>query len=416
MHTVWKARVWRLAKKRARLGGTQMTEASECPRCGSTHISKAGYRFSNEGKTARQRYRCLDCQKWFLAEYIENPQVPKKKVHLRDFKYQDQPIPQQDWIAYTKAQNNEKRVLQNILKELLDNVEIKVTDGKLGRHYLDMKDMCFSLALKTYTKLSSRRLNSDLEKAKHEEYITKVPHFTTLMNWLEKEEMTQLLLELIKLSALPVKAIETQYAIDSSGFSSSQFGRWFNYKYNEEKVCRNWVKAHVMIGTKTNIITSVELTKAHGADVIKLEPLVEATCKNFNVKEVSADMAYSSRKNLQIIVDHGAIPYIPFKKNTRSRSFGVSIWRNMHHYFQNHPQEFFEHYHKRSNVETTFSMIKQKFGKDVLSRNFKSQTNEVLLKILCHNICCLIHEYYENNIENYYSTEKSQNQLTIVIG
>jgi transposase len=398
------------------LGGIEMSEASFCPRCRSNHISKTGYRFSNEGKVARQRYKCLDCEKWFLAEYIENPGVPKRKIDLRDFEYQNQPVPSQNWTAYTQAQNNEKRVLQNVLKELLDSVEIKVLDGKLGRHYSDMKDMCFCLSLKTYTKLSSRRLNTDLEKTKYEEFINKTPHFTTLMNWLEKEEMTQLLLELIKLSALPIKPIESQYAIDSSGFSSSQFGRWFNYKYNEEKICRNWVKAHIMIGTKTNIVTSVELTKAHGADSPQLQPLIEKTCKNFNVKEVSADKAYSSRKNLQIIVDHGAIPFIPFKSNSRSLAHGIGIWKNMYHFFHEKPQDFFEKYHRRSNVETTFSMIKQKFGKDVMSRNFQSQTNEVLLKILCHNICCLIQEYYENNIESYYSTEKPKNQAIIRIG
>ena len=61
-------------------------------------------------------------------------------------------------------------------------------------------------------------------------------------------------------------------------------------------------------------------------------------------------------------------------------------------------------------------MIKQKFGKDVVSRNYQSQTNEVLLKILCHNICCLIHAYFENNIESLYSTEQLKNVETIRIG
>ena len=236
------------------------------------------------------------------------------------------------------------------------------------------------------------------------------------MNYLEKEELTSVLQEMIKLSALPMKDIETQYAIDSSGFSSNQFGRWFNYKYNEETVCRNWVKAHVMIGTKTNMITSVELTKAHGADSPQLAPLIEKTCQDFNVKEVSADMAYISRKNLQIIVDNGAIPYIPFKSNALPKKRGSMVWAKMYQYCKEKPQEFFEHYHKRSNVETTFSMIKQKFGKDVMSRNFTSQTNEVLLKILCHNICCLISAYFEKNIESYYSTSPPKSEVILRLG
>jgi transposase len=410
MQTVWKASFWRLAKKRARLGGFAMNPPEKCPHCNSAHITAHGRTYSKATPTCTHRFFCHDCKKYFSQN--EPAPIRKKEIDLENFEYQNQPVPKIDWVAYTEAQNNEKRVLMEILTELLSNVKIQVSKNKAGRHYSDMKDICFALALKTYTKLSSRRLNSDLEKAKEDEFIGEVPHFTTLMNWLEKEEMTQLLLHLIKLCALPMKELETQYAIDSSGFSSNQFGRWFNYKYNEETVCRNWVKAHVMIGTKTNMITSVELTKAHGADSPQLIPLVEKTCKDFNVKEISADRAYISKNNLQVIVDNGAIPFIPFKSNTHTRRKNA-IWKKMWYYSREHPQEFFEHYHRRSNVETTFSMIKQKFGKDVVTRNFQSQTNEVLFKILCHNICCIINEYYENNIESYYSTNQTQTSQII---
>jgi len=92
------------------------------------------------------------------------------------------------------------------------------------------------------------------------------------------------------------------------------------------------------------------------------------------------------------------------------------VWAKMYQYCKEKPQDFFEHYHKRSNVETTFSMIKQKFGKDVMSRNFTSQTNEVLLKIFCHNLCCLIQEYFENNLDRHYSTNQPEIKQTIRLG
>ena len=40
------------------------------------------------------------------------------------------------------------------------------------------------------------------------------------------------------------------------------------------------------------------------------------TADFFTVKEVSGDKAYSSRANLELINDVGAVPYIPFKKGT----------------------------------------------------------------------------------------------------
>ena len=56
------------------------------------------------------------------------------------------------------------------------------------------------------------------------------------------------------------------------------------------------------------------------------------------------------------------------------------------------PTDFLERYHKRSNVETTFSMIKRKFGDSLRSKSDVAMTNEVLAKVLCHNLAVLIHE------------------------
>lgn len=387
----------------------RVKDCNKCPRCGSPLVYKYGNVYSVRRGIKVQKFRCNECKRVFrgLLGYYQD---------LVDFDYKDQPLPPTDWIALTKSQSCEKKQFMEILEELLLRFKVVSDPHKKGRKYSDFKDMAFCLSLKTYTRLSSRRLHSDLEQAKLNDFIAKVPHFTTLMNYLEKEELTELLQGLIRLSALAVKPIESQFAADSSGFSTSQFGRWFDYKYNEEKTYRNWVKAHVMVGTLTNMVTSVELTKAHGADCPRLVPLVEKTCKDFNVQEVSADKAYLSRKNLEVICANGAVPFIPFKKGTREKRRGSQVWQRCFLFFKNQPQEYLKHYHRRSNVETTFSMIKQKFGKDVVSRSFQSQTNEVLLKILCHNICCLIREYYENRIESYYSTEQPEKEVVIKIG
>jgi len=57
------------------------------------------------------------------------------------------------------------------------------------------------------------------------------------------------------------------------------------------------------------------------------------------------------------------------------------------------------HHHKRSNVETTFSMIKAKFGDSLRSKTQTAQINEAFCKVLCHNLCCLIQSMYELEIK-----------------
>jgi len=70
----------------------------------------------------------------------------------------------------------------------------------------------------------------------------------------------------------------------------------------------------------------------------------------------------------------------------------------MYDFFILHREEFMQHYHKRSNAETVFSMIKRNFGVNVRSKKDIAQTNEVLCKALCHNIVVLIHEMFELGI------------------
>ncbi len=58
-----------------------------------------------------------------------------------------------------------------------------------------------------------------------------------------------------------------------------------------------------------------------------------------------------------------------------------------------------EHYHKRSNVETTFHMIESKFGIALRSKSKTAQINEALCKVLSHNICCLIQSMFELDVQ-----------------
>jgi len=94
------------------------------------------------------------------------------------------------------------------------------------------------------------------------------------------------------------------------------------------------------------------------------------------------------------------MPYIPFKINAKAEHRSNDpLWTRMYHFYAYNEEWFKRHYHKRSNVETTFSMIKEKFGTRLISRKEVAQVNEVLCKVLCHNICVVIQSMYELGIE-----------------
>ena len=178
-----------------------------------------------------------------------------------------------------------------------------------------------------------------------------------------------------------------------SGFSTCRFDRWYDAKWGKEKSQRHWLKAHIIVGTQTNIVTAVKITPSHVHDSPILPLLVDRTAQRFTMAEVSADKAYLSDANLRLIEGHGAYPYIPFKSNTTGQ--GSPMWKRLYAYFTLNEASFAAHYHRRSNVETAFSMVKGKFGDSVRAKSETGQVNEILLKFLCHNICVLIHAMHE---------------------
>jgi len=87
------------------------------------------------------------------------------------------------------------------------------------------------------------------------------------------------------------------------------------------------------------------------------------------------------------------------KRIPEGRAASSAMWKKMFHYFQLNREEFMEHYHKRSSIESTNAAIKRKFGETLKSKNRVAQENELLAKIIAYNLTVVIHEIYENGIE-----------------
>lgn len=164
---------------------------------------------------------------------------------------------------------------------------------------------------------------------------------------------------------------------------------------------REWVKAHLMVGVTTNVVTAVEISGWRDSDTRYFPQLLTRTADNFSLAEVSADKAYLSRRNLELVEDTGAIPFIPFKASTRPILEHVqdTPWARMYHRFAYEREDFLARYHKRSNVETAFHMIKSKFGDSVLSKSPVGMANEVLAKVLCHNVVVVGQAIQEFGVE-----------------
>ncbi len=79
-----------------------------------------------------------------------------------------------------------------------------------GRPQLCLSDIVFSSVTKIYSTISGRRYETDLREAKSRGYLTHLPHYNSVFKYLESEMLTPYLYELIKLSAAPLKSIESE--------------------------------------------------------------------------------------------------------------------------------------------------------------------------------------------------------------
>jgi transposase len=336
------------------------------------------------------------------APAIDTEVIPKRPTY------------RQDWPAYNLAQTQEKNRLQSLLFDLCQGVKEPEHAGR-GRPPTLLADAVFACTFKVYSTVSTRRFSCDLADAHRKGYVSKPVHYNSICAYLENPALTPVLQDLIARSAAPLRALEKTFAVDSSGFSSSRFVRWFDEKYGATRSGHDWVKVHVITGTLTNVVPAVAILHRDAADCPQFKPLVEAAARTFTVDEVSADKAYSSLENVEAVEALGGFPAIAFKVNATGGVGGA--FEKLFYFYSFHREEFLKLYNKRSNAESTFSMVKAKFGDSVRSRTDAAMKNEALCKFLCHNICCVIQSQCELGIEAEFWPEDNggeENEVAIL--
>lgn len=302
----------------------------------------------------------------------------------------------QNWPAYNRAQTEEKGIFCGLLRDLAATVPEPVQTK--GRPRMPMADSIFCAAFKVYSTVSSRRFMTDLREAHAAGLVSKAWHFNSVLNCIEDEALTPILYDLVKASAAPLASVESTFAVDSTGFGTTVYYNHYTAKYGREQLSHDWLKLHALVGTKTNCIGAAQVTDRYHHDSPEL-PALHAGAQNFQMAEVSADKAYSSRQNVALVHAMGAQPYIPFRSNSKAVATGsgrqTSTWAKLLHYYNFQREEFLTHYHARSNAESTFSSMKRVFGDTLRSKTRVAQVNELLLKVIVHNIVMVIHSVFE---------------------
>src|SRR5690348_5668799 len=126
----------------------------------------------------------------------------------------------------------EKRRLRVLLHDLCSRLpERPRADGTSGPKPHHPSDAVFSMVYKVYFCFSARRFATDLLEAHEMGFTSKpIPGMKTT-TFMEDPYYTPILKELIGYSARPLRSVESSFAIDSSGFASSRYEKWYDKKY-----------------------------------------------------------------------------------------------------------------------------------------------------------------------------------------
>ena len=336
---------------------------------------------------------------WEIAKKIYNGLDTNMDTQKRLSNYLPKPFEEkktykQDWPLYEKAMSQEKLMFFRILKDAVEYLNLDYNYKGNGRPQMYCGDIIKALCIKSFSNYSSWRVESELKIAKAMGVLDEVPKRSTLNHYMKNPAITKYLDKLYKIIAEPLSELEIYFAADATGISN-KYGnlRWRTIRHTsqEMKKVREYSKLHIISGCKTNVICSAKVTKGNAHESPYFKPLLDDTARIFNIKEVSADAGYLSRDNVKAIDKIGAVPFIAGKKNVNipGKSGLRTPWNNMLRLWKRHQMFFAEHYHRRSNVESTFGSLKRKFGDFCRCKKESSQTNEILCKIVCYNASVL---------------------------
>lgn len=182
----------------------------DCPRC------------TCPDHTVRQ----VKCKHIWAVEYtVKRETVPDGTITVTKTK---RITCKQDWPAYNAAQSHEAEHFPELLAGLCQGI-VQPPQTK-GRPRLPLADVAFAAVLKVYSTVSGRRAVGHMSDYLAKGYVSKVPHYNSTFNYLDDPQLTPILKTLVEESASPLKAVESDFAVDASGFHTSHFERWYDAK------------------------------------------------------------------------------------------------------------------------------------------------------------------------------------------
>jgi len=384
-------------------------ESCDCPDWLSVTAAAPGV----DGQVDRPHHRCKHLYALLIVRHeLVLPDgtmlVTEEKVHLK--------CPR-DWAIENAYLVDLHKTGPLLIADLARGIPLEPPSGKRGQPRVQTRHLVYAALIKTFEMKPARDTSAyvDLHATKLRDKYgiadvcgddeDDIMHYNTLIKACGQQSLMPLLHQLLGVSVAPLVAVENkvgQYAIDSTGFSTSVYDEWHEHKHGSPSAKAskraNFVKMHALGGTDSHGIFALQPTHRNVADCPLLKELLARAIRNgADPRELSGDAGYLSGDNIGICVAKDIMPYFDFRSNTTGESSAMLYW--LYHTFLANKVAYKKRYSRRSNIETVMRMLKARFGGFLRARLVNAQYVEIMLKAICHNIACVVHAIHELAIE-----------------
>jgi transposase len=238
-------------------------------------------------------------------------------------------------------------------------------------------------------------------------YLTTLFSYKTIERAYSNAAVGELLDEVFELTHMPVKDLEHDFGPDGTGLTTSCKQNYENDR-QKNQTSKGYEKVVVMWGLKYKLISAIEVANS---SVDHESPYFETLLKQTSVRYsrvdlVSADSAYLSRGNCDLVAGVGGVSRFYPKKGCGLRQKGSRAWRLMFEELIVDPQKWLEEYHLRSNVEGGFSVWKRDCPIPLRKKLVFRRRQEAFARACNFNIKRLCYLYHLKDIDTRESWHK----------
>jgi hypothetical protein len=228
--------------------------------------------------------------------------------------------------------------------------------------------------------------------------LGKVPHFTTLcgaagrlLTQARAEALLAATLALCRKAKL-LKRRSPLAAIDSTGLETRHVSAYFTHRCgrHEGHVKHRYPKVSAICDTSNHLILGAVIDRGPKPDHVEDEATLVAALVQQRFGILLGDAGYESERFHSVCrKDLGVRSVIPTTQRGRPRADGQAKAVTGHYrrlMQRRFPKKL---YGQRWQIETVFSMIKRNLGSALRARRYHTQTREIRLRILTHDLAIL---------------------------